>query len=205
MFSDVPRFSRIGGHLALDFANTVGNHRAHTPRDYFVTFEDLLQWAWEAGLIDRPTADAMRGRADHDPAATTGLLRRAITLREVIYGAFSASAEGRPVPAEHVAFLDSVLQSFPATLRLRAEADGCVCVRQAGPTDEEALLGPVAWAAAELLAADRLAKIRECADAHCGWLFLDLTKNRSRRWCAMGDCGSRAKARRYYRRKTGGT
>jgi len=35
----------------------------------------------------------------------------------------------------------------------------------------------------------------------CGWLFLDETRNRSRRWCSMKDCGNRAKARRHYRRR----
>lgn len=34
------------------------------------------------------------------------------------------------------------------------------------------------------------------ADGGCGWLFIDRSRNGSRRWCAMGDCGSHAKAKR---------
>ena len=34
---------------------------------------------------------------------------------------------------------------------------------------------------------------RMCAGAGCGWLFLDQSRNSSRRWCASGDCGNRAR------------
>ncbi|HVI75944.1 MAG TPA: CGNR zinc finger domain-containing protein, partial [Anaeromyxobacteraceae bacterium] len=61
---------------------------------------------------------------------------------------------------------------------------------------------PVLAAAADLLASrDDLARVRVCGMSEageCGWLFLDRTKARSRRWCSMKDCGNRAKARRHY-------
>ena len=63
------------------------------------------------------------------------------------------------------------------------------------------MLWPVAWSAAELLAQGPLERIRECPGQDtCGWLFLDLSKNASRRWCDMRVCGNRAKARRHYER-----
>jgi len=55
--------------------------------------------------------------------------------------------------------------------------------------------------AAGLLTSEKLDRVEECADDRCGWLFLDVSRNRSRRWCAMEDCGNRAKARRHYKRK----
>ena len=66
------------------------------------------------------------------------------------------------------------------------------------------MLWPIVESAAELLTSERRSRIGQCADDRgCGWLFLDATKNRSRRWCAMGDCGNRAKARRHYLRTRG--
>ncbi len=63
------------------------------------------------------------------------------------------------------------------------------------------VLWPVSWSAAELLTHGPLDRIRECpGQGNCGWLFLDLTKNASRRWCDMRVCGNRAKARRHYTR-----
>jgi predicted RNA-binding Zn ribbon-like protein len=49
-----------------------------------------------------------------------------------------------------------------------------------------------------LLTQGQLDRLGECPS--CGWLFLDTSKNRRRRWCSMATCGSRDKARRYYER-----
>ena len=70
-------------------------------------------------------------------------------------------------------------------------------------TPENALdrvLWPVVRDAAELLSGEDLDRVGRCADANCGWLFLDTSRNHSRRWCSMKDCGNRAKARRHYQR-----
>ncbi|MCL5734628.1 MAG: CGNR zinc finger domain-containing protein [Actinobacteria bacterium] len=66
------------------------------------------------------------------------------------------------------------------------------------------LLWPVARATAELLSSRQKSQLRECAGDSCEWLFLDLSKNASRRWCDMSACGNRAKAKRYRARKTEG-
>jgi predicted RNA-binding Zn ribbon-like protein len=72
-----------------------------------------------------------------------------------------------------------------------------------GKKDElDWMLKPVVRSAAELLTSDELTRVKECADDKgCGWLFLDKSRNRSRRWCDMKDCGNRAKAKRFYERK----
>jgi predicted RNA-binding Zn ribbon-like protein len=64
-----------------------------------------------------------------------------------------------------------------------------------------ALLAPVLWSAADLLGAGRLARMRQCANPDCGWLFLDRSKSGNRRWCSMSACGNRAKAHRHYQRE----
>jgi predicted RNA-binding Zn ribbon-like protein len=80
--------------------------------------------------------------------------------------------------------------------------------RWAGDAESEPaldrVLWPVARSAAELLTSDDLAAVRECAAPDCRWLFLDRSRNRSRRWCAMATCGNRSKARRHYRRGRAG-
>jgi predicted RNA-binding Zn ribbon-like protein len=63
------------------------------------------------------------------------------------------------------------------------------------------MLWPVVHDAAGLLTSEELDRVGQCDDDRCGWLFLDTSRNRSRRWCSMEDCGNRAKARRYYERK----
>ena len=62
-------------------------------------------------------------------------------------------------------------------------------------------LGWLVWSMArELGAGHRAALIGACADDTCGWLFLDTTRNRTRRWCVMKECGNRSKVRRFRER-----
>jgi predicted RNA-binding Zn ribbon-like protein len=64
----------------------------------------------------------------------------------------------------------------------------------------ESILHPIVKSAADLLVSTQLQRLRVCADPECGWLFLDCSRNHSRRWCSMESCGNRAKARRFYQR-----
>ena len=56
---------------------------------------------------------------------------------------------------------------------------------------------PAVRAAVELLTSDAVEHIGRCADDSCGWLFLDTTRSRTRRWCDMKVCGNRNKVRRF--------
>jgi predicted RNA-binding Zn ribbon-like protein len=56
----------------------------------------------------------------------------------------------------------------------------------------------VLWSAGDLLAGARRARLRQCANPQCRWLFLDDSKAGTRRWCSMASCGNRAKAHRHY-------
>ena len=64
----------------------------------------------------------------------------------------------------------------------------------------DGVLAPITWSAAEFLRDPASARVKECDGETCGWLFLDTSKNHSRRWCEMKDCGNRAKARRHYKK-----
>jgi predicted RNA-binding Zn ribbon-like protein len=48
-----------------------------------------------------------------------------------------------------------------------------------------------------LMTSERLQALRECGNRECRWLFLDTSKNHTRRWCDMKVCGNRIKARRF--------
>ena len=65
-------------------------------------------------------------------------------------------------------------------------------------------LDPIIKSAADLLVSPELKRVKQCADDFCGWLFMDKSRNNSRRWCSMKDCGNRAKAHRHYLRKCQG-
>jgi predicted RNA-binding Zn ribbon-like protein len=88
-------------------------------------------------------------------------------------------------------------------LRLSVEGDACSWVFADEGDELDRMLWPVAWSAASLLTSADIGLVRRCASPRCGWLFLDRSRNRSRRWCDMKGCGNAAKARRYYARRRG--
>jgi predicted RNA-binding Zn ribbon-like protein len=198
-------FSFLGERLCLDFANTAGDHASEQPLEYLQSYHELVTWGRQAGIVTTEEAWRLQRAASEHPAHGAAVLRRAIVLREAIYRIFSALAAGMTPPVADLAMLNATLEAAPVRLQVTAVEDGFVCEWLADKAALDGLLGPVAWSAANLLASNEACWVKMCGGDECGWLFLDTTKNHSRRWCAMADCGSRVKARRYYRRKRGRT
>jgi predicted RNA-binding Zn ribbon-like protein len=170
--------------LCIAFANSVGARRAAQPTEYLKTPDDLAKWLDQRGLAHL--------------APTEDFRRRAIALRESIYHVFSPLAAG--VEPDQAAFEVLNEHLSRALAQVRISRDGWTWhVSDPG----ERFLMLVALSAAEILTSERVARVRECADEECGWLFIDASKNRSRRWCSMSDCGNLAKARRFQAKKRG--
>ncbi len=130
------------------------------------------------------------------------VFREAIELREALYRAFSAIAQDKPVAAIDLQPINNAaLEAMQH--RCLARSDGGY--RWQWRWDEkhplERVLWPIAQSAAELLTSDQLGILRFCEAPDCEWLFLDHSRNRSRRWCDMTSCGNRQKARRHYQRE----
>ncbi len=195
-------FKFRGGHPALDFANTVHWHATPAPVELLTSYDALVDWAAQAGLVAAGLARRLRQAAAQAPARAEAVRQTALALREAVYRLFVARARGEPPAAADLATLNRHLAAAYARLRLVPAAAGYVWEWTAADPELERPLWPVARAAAELLTSPQLARVGQCADERgCGWLFLDTTKNGRRRWCATDDCGSINKARRYYRRQ----
>jgi predicted RNA-binding Zn ribbon-like protein len=153
-------------------------------------------------VITPRAAKLLLAEASHQPASAAATLARAKELREALYRVFSAVAAGEPPPVPELARLNEELKKALSRQRLALEQGHVMWTFDSAPTDLDAMLWPVARSAGEFLTGDAgMARLRECAGDTCGWLFVDTSKNRSRRWCDMADCGNRAKARRHYHRQ----
>lgn len=196
-------FDLTGGRPALDFVNTLEG-RATEPRDRLSTYGDLLSWARQEGLLDEGPADELRQEAEARAGEADRALAAARTLREALYEIFSAmAAEGSPA-AEAVARLNDALPEAMKAFRLAAAEPGVEWRWTLAGEALERILALVVRDAAELLTSPEVRRVRQCQSETCAWLFLDQSRNRSRRWCDMKVCGNRAKARRHYERsKTG--
>ena len=190
------------GRLCLEFANTNDWHASQRPVEKLHAYADLVAWGQGVGLLADDEAAALLAAAAHRPAEAEAALVRARRLREAIYRIFSALAAGREPPADDLAALNAAIARSYASQRLAQSAQSFAWTWDHDPADLDRILWPVARSAADLLTSDQLERVGECADDRgCGWLFLDTSRNHSRRWCGMEACGNRAKARRHYERK----
>src|SRR5262245_19536305 len=194
----VAPFDWRGGHPSLDFVNT----RSWGPgpaEERLGSYEVFLDWATLARL---PVAAAeLRRRARRRPGEAARALARARDLRSLVQRVLAGVRAGRPEPRE-LGLFNEALHRALLTLELgpRASGIGCEFLWRGGALQQP--LSVLIWRTAELLSSDELDLLRACANPGCGWLFLDRSRRRNRRWCDMRVCGSRAKARGYYFRRT---
>lgn len=201
--ADETELELVGGSLCLDFVNTVDPRHGDARREYLTDFATLVSWAEHAGAIGRGEATSLVAETSHHPQRARRVHAEAIALREHAYEILRAVAHDRPPPPASLAFFNRHLSRASARRRFVVR-DGALRWGWTDERDPARVLWPVLASMADLLlgSSDRL---RECpGDGTCGWLFLDTTKNGSRRWCEMKTCGNRAKARRHYRRSTAG-
>lgn len=196
------QFDLSGGHLALDLANSLS--RRHDPvrrKEHLGTFLDVVSFFRQSSLLSPKDAQELREYAMRQPAEARRSFAKIVKLREAIYRVFAAIAQRKPVAAADV----QIINDFAVeALGHRALAPsnrgyGWEWLHDASHRTDW-LLWPVAKAAADLLTSGELPMLRFCEAPDCEWLFLDHSRNRSRRWCDMKSCGNRAKARRHYER-----
>lgn len=187
--------------LCIRFVNTVA-WRLRDPREERLpTAHALLRWLGENGL-GGPRYLARIGAASNVDGAAADFHEAAIRLREAIYGLFHARIENVSPPKESLALLNIWIVCPAPGVELARK--GTELIWRPSSLDGAAgdLLRPIALSAANLMTSPRAHKVRQCSDDRgCGWLFVDESRAQNRRWCAMGDCGNRAKAARHRARK----
>jgi len=189
--------SAVRDDLCLAFANTLSWRGSETPAEEVGAFADLLKWLERAHI--GPMEEVRSWSRDHGRKAAK-LFAEAIAIREAIFRAFSALANGQAVPEQDFALVRDALADAPARRQLaRLDTGYAWQVQQLRPSTPY-LLAPVLWSAADLMLNAPHRRIRQCANDKCLWLFLDESKSGTRRWCDMSACGNRAKAQRHYAR-----
>ena len=137
-------------------------------------------------------------RPSRDEKGARRALRRAKQLRELVYAIFRPIAEGGEPPADLLDRLRDAERDALSDARL-APADGAMRWTWPPPRDLADPLRPLAHSAVELLTSGPLEHLKVCGN--CRWLFLDQSRNHSRRWCSMEECGKQMKQRRFVERR----
>jgi len=191
----------VDTHLCLGFANTLSWRGRQQPKEHLKSYGDLVTWSRNVNILTRKQAEQLLEKSKRHHLEAERIFNRAINLRDAIYRVFSAIYRHSTPHSGDLATLNRDFSDAMAKMQITQSTHGYVMTYK---TEEKALdrmLWPIIHSAADLLTSDSMDRVRRCADEQCGWLFLDMSRNRSRRWCDMKDCGNRAKARRHYQRK----
>ncbi len=190
-------FDFTGGYVCLDFTNTLEDRPDETPQELLSSYSDLIAWGRQAQIVSDEEARRLLEEEARRPDEAKATLQRAMTLREALYRICEKVVEEGAPEESDLWILDSVLSQGMVQARILAEGNGF----RWGWLDKGEALESVLWVvarpAADLLTSELRHAVRICGAEDCGWLFLDTSKNHSRRWCNMKSCGNRAKARRY--------
>jgi predicted RNA-binding Zn ribbon-like protein len=175
--------------LCIRFVNTVGERSGPESEEYFKDAEDLRKAFVRFGILREGIALDESYRV------------RAIELRDGIYRMLSSIAARRTAAEDDIETLNAELAEALAKIELASTGGQGVSWVLTERNPRERALMVIALSAAGVASSPLANRVRECANETCGWIFLDHSKNRSRRWCSMADCGNKAKARRFQARR----
>ena len=194
-------FDLTSGLLCLDFANTVDDRTEIHPQELLMSFKDLVSWSQQAQVLTEQEVQRLFKKAGQHTSEATRVLKRAVEIREAIFRIFKAVAEDVTPEDEDLVTLSAVVAEAQKHAQLVPGTKGFHWDWAGKSNDLDCMLWPVVRSAADFLTSDDLDTVRVCASDSCNWLFIDTSKNHSRRWCNMKSCGNREKARRFYTRK----
>jgi predicted RNA-binding Zn ribbon-like protein len=205
-----PLFELSGGHPALDFVNSLDDRFDEDgPVELLADYGDLLRFAEQTSLLDPRQVRQLGSSVSPDAAARA--LRGARELREAMAAAFYGGVDGHRPPPADIRTLERHFHAASAHQELRWKP----------PTENSSGRSEMGWdwgrfelhpelpvwivsqTAAQLMMSDAMDRVRACGVQTCRWLFLDTSKNHTRRWCNMKVCGNRMKARRFQARREG--
>jgi predicted RNA-binding Zn ribbon-like protein len=192
-----------GGPLCLDFINTVDVHDGGSYYEDLSSYQDLVLWALNAKVVDRSHAEHLLEERARTPDEAESTHQRAIKLREALYGLISPRIRETGASADDLSIFNAEFAHAMSRAKLTASEKGLDWDWSTSGDELDYPLWPVIRSAASLLTSEDLDRIGECGSDTCQWLFLDTSKNRSRRYCGEG-CSNRTRIRRHREGLRGG-
>lgn len=189
-------FLFLANQPCLDFINTdlVMNGQ---PTDLLSSFQDLVAWLVQAGLLTEKDAARIEGGGSRDAMET---LKQAKAFRSTMRNMAEHLAARKPVPQAAVALINQLLRHRIGYAQVTRRNGMFERRYEAEFEDANHVLGLLAEAASDLLCTRDLSLVKQCQNPACVLFFYDTTKNHARHWCSMDLCGNRSKVAAHYRR-----
>ena len=205
-------FDLCGGHPALDLVNSLDNRfRSDGPREILTSYAELLRFLEESGLLSRQRARLLERRTK--PKAAVQILQSVTALREATAAVLYRFIHGDSPPAKDTEVLEEYfkeslrhreLRWLPETNRHPPQHQALTWSWGRFEMQPDLPIWILSQAVSDLLLSGHLGRVHACDMDSCRWLFLDTSKNGTRRWCNMKICGNRMKARRFQTQITNG-
>jgi predicted RNA-binding Zn ribbon-like protein len=198
-------FDLCGGHPALDFVNSLDNRfREDGPNEMLASYADLLRFLEESGLLKHQHARVLSKTIT--PEVAGRVLEATRELREATAAVFYGSLEGKQPQQQDLELLEKYFGAASQHRKLQWGTDPHTPAAVTwswghNEGDPELPVWALALSVSDILLSPDMARVRTCAVHTCRWLFLDTSKNHTRRWCNMKVCGNRMKARRFQARR----
>lgn len=190
------RFQLIAAHPALDLVNTLDwRFREDGPEELLATYDDLLGFCAQAGVLT--TKQIRQILRVQNASAVAGVLAACRELREAVAAVLYATVDDRTLPTSQIKSLERFFHSARIHQRLAWSGRGLAWDWPSVEVNAELPLWILSVRTESLMTCGDLRRLRACEKPDCRWLFLDTSKNHTRRWCDMKICGNRMKARRY--------
>jgi predicted RNA-binding Zn ribbon-like protein len=196
-------FQLIAGDAALDLVNTLDwRFRESGPEELIWSYDDLVSFAEQSKLLSAKQAKQLKGETS--AYAGDRVLAEARELREALADSIYSSLGGLNVSGAPLKTLEKFFQAARAQTRLVRDGARLRWDWVGAETKAEFPMWALTRAAARLMLSEGAVRVRACDNPECRWLFLDTSKNHTRRWCDMKICGNRMKARRFKALHTAG-
>lgn len=188
-----------GGTLTLDFANTIDVH-AGDPDYLSPGYANVLAWYLHANLLDESETTVLLRAARRNSKEAAAVRRRITALRDAIRAIVLAFRHGASPTSAALALLNEERLEADRHGRHVVSGDHLVWAFNESK-DLDRIIWPIVHEAVHFLSQSNMSRVRECASETCEWLFLDTSKNGSRRFCNASTCGSATRVRRFRERQ----
>lgn len=189
-------FQLVGGHPALDLVNTLDwRFRASGSQELLAGYDDLLRFAAQSEILtQKQIRQVVRNGNDRAAADAVVACRE---LREAAAEIFYAVVDDRTPGASQIKIVERCFKEARDHQRMAWSESRLVWEWPPSECGPDLPLWVLSISTARLLLSDDMRFLRACEKPDCRWLFLDTSKNHTRRWCDMKICGNRMKARRF--------
>jgi predicted RNA-binding Zn ribbon-like protein len=195
-------FQLFAGHPALELVNTLDLRFSTETIELLAAYGDLLHFVAQLRLLTPEQARRLRRTVGEKDARR--VLSSTIELREALASLLYGRIDGGKPQASQVETLEKHFHAAALHRRLLTANGQLVWTWSGVEQQAEIPLWKLAQVASDLLLSSDAERVKDCGDPTCRWLFLDTSKNHTRRWCDMKTCGNRMKARRHQARNQDG-